>query len=159
MFSDIDEIPNAKDVIKHSSFDGLTTFLPYLYYYYLNCKGQLMGSGTNMVPYRLIKKFNLKPQALRDSPSPIPSQGLNSGWHFAYTGGADKIIDKIEASAHTCYNIFQFKDKEHIIECMEKGQDIYKRKSVTFEFVPIDDSFPIWVQNNQDKLSHLIKEL
>ena len=167
MFSDLDEIPNAKDVIKYSTYDGLTTFISYLYYYYLNCKGELTDIGTQMISYGLIKKFNLKPRELRDRLTrknillefPISYQKLYSGWHFSYTGGADTIIAKIEASAHVEKNLPKFKDKKYLKECMKNGQDIYQRKNVTFEFVPIDDSFPIWVRENQNQLSHMIKDL
>jgi len=64
IISDADEIPRADLVAQHAGYPGITTFIPWLSYYFLNCRGSIAYSGPRMVPYRLFQQ-GLLPQHLR----------------------------------------------------------------------------------------------
>ncbi len=80
----------------------------------------------------------------------------NGGWHFSYLGGIDRIIQKIEAFAHTEYNKKEYKDPEKIKQAIENGKDIFGR-NFNYQFVPLDNSFPEYIIKNKNKYAHLIK--
>ena len=71
----------------------------------------------------------------------------NGGWHFSYIGDVDKVIAKIESSAHQEYNKAEFKDKARVQEIIDKGVDLYDR-GIPFEYVEVDDSYPTFVKEN-----------
>lgn len=81
------------------------------------------------------------------------SQG---GWHFSYLGGVEKIIKKIESFSHTEYNNDAYKDPATIEERINKGEDIFGR-GFTYTFVPVDETFPVYIRAHKSKLQQYIK--
>jgi len=79
----------------------------------------------------------------------------DAGWHFSYLGGVERIIAKIESFAHTEYNSDTYKNRERIEQAIAKGEDIFGR-DFKYRSVPIDGTFPRYVQKNQDRFQHLI---
>ncbi len=79
------------------------------------------------------------------------------GWHFSYLGGVEMIIKKIEAFSHTEYNTDNFKNAANIEAAINSGKDIFGR-NFTYKFVPLDDTFPVFIRKNKEKYKHLIKE-
>ncbi len=79
----------------------------------------------------------------------------NGGWHFSYLGGVDRIIQKIEAFAHTEYNSTDYKSRERIERAIANGEDIFGRDFV-YRSVPIDSTFPAYVQHHPERFRHLI---
>ena len=79
-----------------------------------------------------------------------------SGWHFSYLGGVERIKQKLAAYSHAENDVPEIKDSlEYNIA---KGKDIFYRPDHRFEYVPIDDTFPKELIDNQDKYKELIHE-
>ncbi|MCB9169454.1 MAG: hypothetical protein H6594_03775 [Flavobacteriales bacterium] len=79
----------------------------------------------------------------------------DGGWHFSYLGGVERIIEKIEAFAHTEYNSGDFKDPARIEAAIAKGEDIFGR-DLHYRFVPLDGSYPRYVRQHQDRFAKYI---
>ena len=78
----------------------------------------------------------------------------NSGWHFSFLGDAENYKLKLASYEHTENNT-----QDNIAsaeERIEKGIDPFGR-NIGIKTVPIDESYPEYIQNNQDKYAHLIK--
>ena len=78
------------------------------------------------------------------------------GWHFGYLGGADRIIEKLEAFAHAEYNKDEFKNKTTVLEAINNGKDLFGR-GFKYSFIEIDNSFPPYIIKNKERFQHLIK--
>jgi beta-1,4-mannosyl-glycoprotein beta-1,4-N-acetylglucosaminyltransferase len=185
LVSDVDEIPNPEKIIECKSKAGIKILLQKMYYYYMNCvnasmKENFRWPGTVMCNYSDM----ISPQRLRDLS--IAATGFyspkffirlyvkirfylkikpgtmkvsfvdNGGWHFSYLGGTDAIIKKIEAFAHQEYNTDSFKDAKNIEAAIRSGKDIFGR-NFFYKFVPVDESFPKFIRENQKQFAHLIK--
>jgi len=75
----------------------------------------------------------------------------NGGWHLSYLGGISAIQDKIKAFAHQEFNI------PEVFDVME--QKLAQQKDgigrlYEYEVVPIDDSYPKYIQNNLREFEH-----
>lgn len=168
--SDVDEIPRPELVLEYAKKPGIKVFQQKLYYYYLNCfvekypepiplvDGYMPWYGTVMLNYKdiqTIKKTRLYRETRQntDRVTIVP----NGGWHFSYLGGAAKVIEKIEAYAHKEHNKDEFKDPKKVEEIIRKGGSLYGQ-NIDSKFVKIDDSFPVYVQQNKEKLASLILE-
>jgi len=144
MISDIDEIPNPVGVMEGIKTNGWEQFVmeQKLTYYYVNCK-----AGQNWHGTVVLKKKHLRtPQRVRDSRQNPPRVILEGGWHYSYLGGVDKIMEKMNSYAEYTEVIDQFgtylKDKEHIVECVTSGKDLFKRDGdwrYTKSFVSLEE--------------------
>ncbi|MBS1937772.1 MAG: hypothetical protein JSS84_08200 [Bacteroidetes bacterium] len=76
----------------------------------------------------------------------------DGGWHFSYLGGADRIIEKIEAFAHTEYNSDRYKGRVQIERAIANGEDIFGR-NFRYRFIPLDASFPNYLLAHRDRFS------
>jgi beta-1,4-mannosyl-glycoprotein beta-1,4-N-acetylglucosaminyltransferase len=76
------------------------------------------------------------------------------GWHFSFFGNADNFRLKIESYEHTENNTETVRETAE--EKIENGVDPFGR-SIPIQIVPIDDSYPEYIQNNQEKYSEYIK--
>lgn len=54
---------------------------------------------------------------------------LQAGWHCTYFMNPEEIMKKIESFSHTEYNDSNYKNKEWIYNCIEKGEDLFNRGS------------------------------
>jgi beta-1,4-mannosyl-glycoprotein beta-1,4-N-acetylglucosaminyltransferase len=185
LISDLDEIPDPQKIKQYKSSKGTKIFRLEVYYYYLNCRnvseGNYKWNGTIMVKYDKLEK----PQEFREMSMELlrvfhkkwshriywkiwsffrfamKGKGIkfidNGGWHFSFLGGAEMIIKKLEAFAHSEYNKQELKDTKKIEEAILNGKDIFGR-DFKYRFVPIDRSFPLYIQENKQKYSSLIKE-
>ena len=186
LISDIDEIPNRDKIKKFKDEKGIKIFKQRMFYYYLNCiNAEIRGSdyswlGTVMVPY----SPTLVPQNLRTLSMNLiarypknlwqqPNWWLwifrniywkgetlrfvdSGGWHFSYLGGVERIINKLEAFAHTEYNKEEYKDAQKIKEAINSGKDIFGR-SFIYKYIPLDSTYPEYIFKNRDKFQHLLK--
>lgn len=80
---------------------------------------------------------------------------LDGGWHFSYLGGVDRIIEKLEAFAHTEYNSEQYKSRDRIERAIANGEDIFGR-GFHYRFIPLDASFPTYLLENRGRFSRHI---
>lgn len=166
--SDLDEIPRPDLVAKFANTPEIKVFQQRLYYYYLNCfvkdypepielyNGYKPWQGTVMMKRRdlkSIKKARLYRGERHDSDRVrIIREG---GWHFSYLGGVKAVIQKIEAYSHKEHNVESFKDPKRIEALIKEGKGLYGQNVVS-EFVNIDETFPQYIRDNQDKYSDLI---
>ena len=167
MISDVDEIPSigAIKVFRGGIFSMQQRFM----YYYLNCQNAVNKywyKGTKICDMEVLSypgfdiednlgaKFTRKgyPTYVRFYNGPYITNG---GWHFSYLGGAEAIAYKIKSFSHQEYNNDTYTDVKEIERKILAGEDIFDRGD-KYEAVPVDDSFPTYIFNNQEKYKHLI---
>lgn len=81
----------------------------------------------------------------------------DGGWHFSYLGGVQMIIRKLEAFSHVEYNKPEYKNPERIEQAIANGEDIFGR-GFRYRFVNIDNSWPLYIQNNKERFVKFIAE-
>lgn len=184
--SDVDEIPNPGRVLEYRNREGIKIFVHRLFYYFLNCEAVMGSKsyrwlGSAMCHYRDVSS----PQRLRNLVvrlNGLYGGGLlsrararaywallrlrlqrkrviiveNGGWHFSYLGGAERIVEKIEAFAHSEYNRDEFKNPRRIEELMRKGRDLFNR-DIEFKVVEMDETFPAYLRENVERFGGLIR--
>jgi hypothetical protein len=100
-----------------------------LYYYNKHTKAKDKWTEGKIGPYRLIREMG--PCQVRYSQVPsIP----NAGEHLSYFGTSgdiekdiDRIVKKIEDTAHQEYNKPEYKDRERIRQAILNGTDVFGR--------------------------------
>ncbi|MGC1878720.1 MAG: hypothetical protein WA347_02740 [Rhabdochlamydiaceae bacterium] len=124
--------------------NGSKAFEMPIYFFQLNRQtpnGETWEGGPWVGPvattYGILTKFG--PQHFRDYRWRFP-RVYNSGWHFTWMGGRDKIRKKICSVVEGDPNGESVPDEE--IDRWINGHPV----------VPIDESFPIYVQKNLDYL-------
>jgi beta-1,4-mannosyl-glycoprotein beta-1,4-N-acetylglucosaminyltransferase len=142
LVGDLDEIPDIQLLkeIKDSgiNYDTPVSLSQLFHYYYMNCQNtgfERCWNGTVISTGKQFKAIN--PQTLRDNRNHYPRFN-NAGWHFSFLNGPEKIKRKIESFAHTEFNRPDIISDENIQRAIEKGEDIFNRPGVTYEFVNID---------------------
>ncbi len=145
LISDLDEIPPTQIIVKLSkTIKGgeVCGFKQKVYYYYLNLLSNETIIGTKATHFENIDF----PQNIRQSQKfTLIEQG---GWHFSFLGGVEKIREKIRAYLHQEYN-----NQETMLQIpffVENRLDIFERPYEYAE-VPIDNTFPKYIQENKDK--------
>ena len=78
----------------------------------------------------------------------------DAGWHFSFLGDADNVRLKLASYEHTENNISS--NTDNMEERIEQGFDPLGRQN-RLQAVPIDDTFPEYIQENQEKYADLIK--
>lgn len=163
IYSDLDEIPNPDAILANKDLPGYKVFQMRHFYYYLNgleidSKNQndpLWWYGSVMCHYNKftsIKKLRMQRDIKRYENNKVL---LDSGWHFAYLGGIEKIIQKINSYAHTEHNNELIKNPERIWQRIKAGKGLYD-DSINIKYVDLDNSFPNYLNNNLEKYSHLL---
>jgi|694.fasta_scaffold09959_16 beta-1,4-mannosyl-glycoprotein beta-1,4-N-acetylglucosaminyltransferase len=160
LFGDLDEIPNPEileKVIKSYEYDKTYVFEQKMYYYYLNLFKEDRWRGTILTSYRFLKDKPLNDLRLqgRSSISGVyPFDVLeNSGWHFSYMGGTDRVIFKIESGGHQELNTTQV--KSNVRDNIENKKDIFFR-GCTMQEVEIDQTYPAWLLANIHRFPQLL---
>ena len=85
---------------------------------------------------------------------PLPL--YNGGWHFSWLGGIEGIRTKLRSFAHAEFQTEENLGEEKITRCIEQGIDFFD-PTIHFTLTPIDQTFPRYIQENQEKFKHLIK--
>ena len=149
LISDVDEIvhPDAIREIKnrlYSKYESALVCNQKLYHYFLNRKSDVFWLGSVAADYLNLKRYS--PQYFRDERFRLPNI-MQGGWHFSSMGGAERIVQKIEACVpHT--------DKE----LSEERRDPSYWNSVIHKnllLVPIDSTYPSYVRENLEYLKDL----
>jgi len=179
--SDIDEIVRAQAVLENKDRPGIKFFRQRQYYYYLNCaQKQGIWDRAKMAFYKDLHS----PQWLRDYPRPpVPHPTKwqkkcakyrhrlkqimgpadifvdNGGWHFSYLGGLERIREKIKAFSHAEYDNEEFLALERLRRVLQSGEDLYGRRNMAFEFVPVDKTFPRYLREHPERFSEMIREI
>ncbi len=151
--SDADEILDPRVLENLDWFDGYNHYVAMgpAYYFKLNFKYQDDWMGP-----RLANWFNLQNttvDALRqDHRNAYRIE--NVAWHFSFLGDAENFKLKLASYEHTENNSASVTANAE--EKVEKGLDPLGRGQM-YKAVPIDDTYPEYILNNQDKYSKLIK--
>jgi beta-1,4-mannosyl-glycoprotein beta-1,4-N-acetylglucosaminyltransferase len=177
--SDLDEIPNPKEIISAINLakkGKVVGFNQKMYYYFLNGYSGKSSIGTKLCSYKTLKnKFNGNPQKLRIPPffGRLKNKILrknyggnnwhggneiikDGGWHFTFLGGEKGVKTKIKNYPHM--DFFSTKKdlrKEKIKEDIKEGKFMNKK----LNYLEIDNTFPESIIKNKKKYSHLIKKL
>lgn len=180
MISDLDEIPKPTIVLQNIGDGGLVRFNHISYGLYLNLKDVRCRNmcGTVMLPYsKLVSAFDgvdvpyneFLPKDLNAGTTVTKvrrcrfpkSRGgerviKKAGWHFTCLGGANALITKMRAAAP--HHGFDPDDSgltiDYMTKCLERGQGPALKMNCFA--VPLDETFPRYILDNQDKYSHLI---
>jgi len=130
----------------------ITVFLTRPYSYFLNLVCDTASwPGTRMLHFR---DWTTGHELRRWGGAPIE----DGGWHFSFMGGVDKIIQKLNATPHQELNTPEHTDPHRISALTSQGSDIFGRPH-DFKFVEIDDTFPAYIVENQEKFAGWIKPL
>lgn len=164
--ADLDEIPNPEVLKRLSEFfepDQFYTFVQTHYCYYLNMlhyshidnskhnhEINTNWKGTRMGTWGKTKNYSLNELRAQDN-----NEIIESGWHFSWMGGIDRVKNKLQSYSHKENN------QNHIIENVNKMLDsddiIYDFRGDKSIKVEIGYDHPEWLINNIDKYKHLIK--
>lgn len=180
IISDIDEIPRPEKILQYKDIPGIKVFKQNMYYYFCNCiniseddywYGSVMTHFNNFATpqdYRQVaimknrrdikKRLKLKQEITQKLGNQEIVVVENGGWHFSYSGGVEKIIEKLESFAHSEYNKNKYKNREKILRAINTGADIFGR-NFCYNYVKLDETFPKYLIQNTDKFKHLIKEV
>jgi beta-1,4-mannosyl-glycoprotein beta-1,4-N-acetylglucosaminyltransferase len=129
MISDCDEIPRASVLASnfHVLRSGVHSLNQDMFYYDVN---NYIGkwNGTVIASVDEVMRQG-GPQALRNRRDDWPHLD-NSGWHFSYFGGFDRVMTKLRSFAHACEDAIQLvqcRPQADLIRDILSGADIYQR--------------------------------
>ena len=146
LVSDLDELPRPEAVAAIAQTDGGQVFLfdQRLSYYYVNCVTPEPWYGTRMAR---VKSFSTT-QTLRHASG---DRVRNAGWHMSYLGGVAEVQAKLAAYLHQEYNTPGITDPAHIERAMREATDLFDRPGMTYQIMPLDQSFPAPLLANPDR--------
>lgn len=142
IFGDADEIARPESICPVT--EPIILEMP-TYYYYVNTVTTHMDMKPKIMPYRVLQ--DKSPRSIRKNKKGPSIK--NAGWHFSYLGGTEAIKEKLSAFSHT-------PPTENIDTRVEKLVDLYDRNEIRISKVPLDDTFPQYLLNNQEKYKDFI---
>ena len=157
IIDDADQILRAS-ILENFIYNGPAKYETKYYYYYFNCVHN--GGWYSTLIYKY-KDMNKPLHELRFNPPLELPFVYNAGWHFSYLGDIENIKLKVQSFSHApeCF-IPKFMNDEHLLDCLNTGKDLFDRgKEANMFFVPIDDSFPKYLVDNQEKFKEYIKQI
>jgi len=146
--SDADEIISRESLIQAVQQDRpVACKLPY-HYYYLNVKDRnnvLFNTicGTRVKNIRKVSEIR---RFINKSYKIL----YNSGWHFSYLGSEDIILEKVQSIPSGRSVTGSVTVKKNNLE------DLFERREYSWEKTLLDSSYPRYIIENQEQLSHLI---
>lgn len=166
IFADVDEIFKEEAIKRALDFDGVSHFRMGIYQFYLN----MLIANDWLAPFALPKKFipnlavacEVKDASLTFArfhmdrlckSGNVPVQIVeDSGWHFTFMGGFDVVKAKLRAYAHADdYWPAMMRDDKRLQQVLDIGIKIWSSDELV-SYVPIDDSFPLFIQQHQKEL-------
>lgn len=136
ILSDVDEIPDSKELkrLKEEKFIGAHSFFQNFYYYNYKCKNKNKWAGSVVLSAGVFKThFGSDFEVVRNNRWRLPL--IEAGWHFSYFGDENYIIDKIKSFSHQEYNSEKYTNPETIKELIREGKDLFFRNDEKFEIV------------------------
>jgi len=151
--SDADEIINPYVLEDVSWFDSSNQYVAICnaYYYKLNFLYQSDWMGSRLCAWKHLRETTID-QHRQDHKNAYKIE--NAGWHFSFLGNAENFKLKLASYEHTENNIDSVVSNAE--EKIEQGLDPLNR-GMTYRAVPIDETYPEYIQQNQDKYVDLIK--
>lgn len=148
IFGDLDEIPNPDAIPMPNPGPSTIRLQQRLFYFYLNAEryemewhGSIIMRGSQVLrrPWHQIRL---------DVPGVVVP---DAGWHFSYCMTEVAVRDKLGSFAHTEYDTDD--KKRQVLESRTNMRDPAGWPLVK---VPINESYPTWLRENQDQFPHLI---
>jgi len=160
IMSDGDEIPNPEILDQASEWvsdDTHFTFEQSCYAYWMNNLYSNKWFGTRASTYKYVNNTTVDDirEGTEDESKITGSIITNGGWHFTYLGDENHIRQKINSFCDRHFDVPEV--IENISKNLEGGTDVLNRTHITYSTVDLDDSFPQYIIDNQEKYSHLIK--
>ena len=174
LLSDVDEVVNPNLLIDQIPFLNRSNFLRFemlAHYYYLNLQFQEHGTspfmhGPSACLYEMLVNRKQTPQSLRNFAlgtrivdkkihydSVEPHTVYNGGWHWSYLGDENFIKNKIKAFSHQEFNNDVVLSR--VSKNVENFSDLFGREA-KFTKCDIDETYPTYIIDNLDSLSHLV---
>ena len=153
MTSDADEIINPYVIEDLDWFDPTCNYvaLQRAFYFKLNYLYEENWKGTRLSTFKHLKTTTVD-RLRTDWRKAYLIE--NAGWHFSFLGDADNVRLKLASYEHTENNISS--NVDNMEQRIEQGLDPIGRSN-RLQAVPIDDSYPEYNINNQEKYSEYIK--
>ena len=153
MTSDADEIINPYVIEDLDWFDPTCNYvaLQRAFYFKLNYLYEENWKGTRLSTFKHLKTTTVD-RLRTDWRKAYLIE--NAGWHFSFLGDADNVRLKLASYEHTENNISS--NVDNMEQRIEEGLDPIGRSN-RLNAVPIDDSYPEYIINNQEKYSEYIK--
>ena len=167
LVSDVDEIPRP-DAIRRFR-PPFTLIANTIYFFKFNFKSTRqvpflsthMTLGKYFTTAQVLRNKKLYPQwridkrpfwdpLLRDNPHVIP----NGGWHFSFLMGPEAIYDKIQDYSSKRYRNIPL---SQIQRAVERKEDMRGGHIASMKVVPIDESFPRYLQDRRQELEAWIE--
>lgn len=152
IIGDADEIVRRSVVENLNLCEGSTAVEQTLNTYYVNWQCTNMPWWGSKIVRRKVLTDIVTPSEVRFH-TPACKYIHNGGWHFGFLGGAEAVRNKIQAYAHQEFNAPEVLN-------LVQGRLANKKDALgrlyEYEVVPLDDHFPQYLIDNQDKFSHLI---
>jgi beta-1,4-mannosyl-glycoprotein beta-1,4-N-acetylglucosaminyltransferase len=152
LISDVDEIIRPSSLLEMSETLSkipennlkLVLFRQTLYRYYFNRFDHKDNPWPGTIALFYKDFANQCPDYLRNIRDKTPFVIYNSGWHFTYMGGHQRVVAKLAAFSHAECDTIANRDLQNL-----------KAKIATFPLVPIDKSYPAIIQNNQEEYTKM----
>ena len=160
IMSDGDEIPNPEILEQASEWvsdDTHFTFEQSCYAYWMNNLYSDKWFGTRAATYKYVNNTTVDDirEGTEDESKISGSIITNGGWHFTYLGNEDHIRQKINSFCDRHFDVPEV--TENISNNLKSGKDVLNRHHITYQKVDLDDTFPQYIIDNQEKYAHLIK--
>jgi len=151
--SDADEIINPMVLEDLDWFDPDNHYVTFCraFYFKLNYLYQENWMGSRISTWKYLKDISV--DKLRgDHLNAYKIE--NGGWHWSFFGDAERFKQKISSYGDCHLDIPEITD--NVNEKIENGLDPLGRSNL-LQVVPIDDTFPEYIQQNQYKYADFIK--
>ncbi len=166
-FSDPDEIPNPKILKNFYLKKKYGIFFQKFFNYKFNlinnyetpwegtrvCKKKYLKSIDFM--RQKVKSKNINYNFLRFDKEKNIELFHNGGWHFNNLMSADRISKKLKTFAHEEYSNDRFSSVDVIKKKIIEKKDLFERGEI-YNKVELDESFPDYLINNQEKFKEFI---
>jgi beta-1,4-mannosyl-glycoprotein beta-1,4-N-acetylglucosaminyltransferase len=153
MTSDADEIINPYLIEDLDWFDSTCNYvaLQKAFYFKFNYLYEENWKGTRLSTFKYLKTTTVDRLRTDWRKAHLIK---NAGWHFSFLGDADNVRLKLASYEHTENNISS--NIDNMEQRIEQGLDPIGRSN-RLQAVPIDDSYPEYIINNQEKYAEYIK--
>lgn len=149
---DLDEIPRWQAIQYYIPAMGTASLQMDKMSYYLNCvEGYQSWGIAKITTWELLKQTT--PNKLRNGGSGYSI--YYAGWHFAWMGGFERMMLKLDSFAHQEANTAELRN--NLERKYETGESMWGKDF--WRFVKIDSTFPKFLQDNQQLFEKLIKKV
>jgi beta-1,4-mannosyl-glycoprotein beta-1,4-N-acetylglucosaminyltransferase len=149
IIADSDELPSAKAVNefndKHYNYAGIVMDM---YHYFLNCKADNKWGHAKIMKYSFLKIW--LPEDIRHMGY---GNSVSGGWHMTYMGGVEAVKNKIKSFSHQEVNTKDLLD--NLERKISIGESLWSNDLL--KFVHLDNTFPRYLIDNQEKFKDLLK--